>query len=270
MKKIQIWLLIAILAISCSRDGQEKADQPKRATGPVPVKTVFPQKENYENTLRLSATAYASREANLGSSLPGRVERMHFRVGDYVREGDLLVSMSGEMYTQALTEYQTLKKDFERLSRLMEKGSISVQDYDHVKAKYEASRSRMEMMKKSVEIRAPFSGTIVEYLVEEGENYFFNFNLEPGYSHTSGILRLMDLQSLDVVAEVNEKDLPGIQPGKKAFLSFPALPDTLIEGRVTKVDPFLSTLSHTAKVHIGLSSVGGQIKPGMFAEVKIL
>jgi membrane fusion protein, multidrug efflux system len=134
---------------------------------------------------------------------------------------------------------------------------------------YDASSAKVAMMKKNAEIVAPFSGTIVEYLVQEGENYFFNFNLDPGYSSTSGILRLMDLDNLRVETEVNEKDLPRVSVGQKAGIKFDALGDTTLPGTVTSVKPVLSALTHTATVKIEFRNISGMIKPGMFAHVKI-
>ncbi len=235
----------------------------------IPVKVEKARIKEYTPSLELSGTAYADREANLGAALPGRVEKIWFPAGTRVKKGDLLVSLSGELYTQALVEFNTVEKDYERVSRLNEKGSITQQEYDHVKAVYDASRAKVEMMKKNAEIVAPFSGTITEYLVQEGENYFFNLNIDPGYSSTSGILRLMKLDPLQIEVEINEKDLSRIKTGQKAILRFDAIQDSLFHGNVSSIKPSLSTLTHTATVRIKVENGSGILKPGMFAHVNL-
>lgn len=257
---------VLVTVISCSRNNSlpEATDNEK-----IPVNVVKSESRQYVPSIELSGTAYADKEANLGAALPGRVEKVFFPEGSQVKKGDLLVSMSGELYTQALVEYGTIEKDFERVSRLNEKGSISQQEFDHVKAMYDASRSKVDMMKENAEITAPFSGTIVEYLVNEGENYFFNINLEPGYSRTSGILRLMKLDPIQVKAEVNEKDLGKIRKGQSVTVIFDAFPDISFTGKLTGIEQVLSTLTHTATVKVSLGNSSGKIKPGMFAHVKI-
>jgi membrane fusion protein, multidrug efflux system len=267
MKRIALFGALLMLMTSCS---EKKAPVILPAESKnIPVKVISAVTREYKPCIDASGTAFADREANLGAALPGRVEKIYFPAGTRVKKGDLLVSLSGELYTQALVEYNTIEKDYERVSRLNEKGSISSQDYDHVKAKYDASKAKVEMMKKNAEIVAPFSGTIVEYLVQEGENYFFNLNLDPGYSTTSGILRLMKLDPIQVEVEINEKDLSSVKVGQKASVSFDAIQGEVLNGKISSVKPFLSTLTHSATVRIELSNGSGNIRPGMFAHVKI-
>ena len=267
MKRIALFGAMLMLMVSCSEKKSAVVLPSENAT--TPVKVVTAETHRYTPYVNLSGNAFADREANLGAALPGRVEKIYFPAGSRVKKGDLLVSLSGELYTQALVEFNTIEKDFERVSRLNEKGSISSQDYDHVKAKYDASKAKVEMMKKNAEIVAPFSGTIVEYLVQEGENYFFNLNLDPGYSTTSGILRLMKLDPIQVEVEVNEKDLAKITKGQKAILSFDAVPGTVFDGKVSAIKPVLSTMTHTATVRVEVANGSNLIKPGMFANVKL-
>ncbi|MCE5346309.1 MAG: efflux RND transporter periplasmic adaptor subunit [Bacteroidales bacterium] len=267
MKRLTLFGALLILLVSCSENKTAVVSQ--SLSEKIPVKVVKAETRTYSPYLELSGTAFADQEANLGAALPGRVEKIYFPAGSRVKKGDLLVSLSGEMYTQALVEFNTIEKDFERVSRLNEKESISTQDYDHVKARYDASKAKVEMMKKNAEIVAPFSGTIVEYLVNEGENYFFNLNLDPGYSSTSGILRLMKLDPVQVEVEVNEKDLGKVKKGQKTLLTFDAIHDTVFTGKISSVKAVLSTLTHTATVRVELKNGSGIVKPGMFAHVKI-
>lgn len=267
MKPLIITATSLLLLLSCSRQNNSEVTNPEDQR--IPVKIAKAELREHTPAIDLTGTAFPDREANLGAALPGRVEKIYFPAGSTVKKGDLLVSLSGELYTQAQVELYTVSKDYERVSRLSEKGSITQQEYDHVKALYEAARSRMEMMKKNAEIIAPFSGTITEYLVQEGENFFFNFNLDPGYSSTSGILRLMKLDPVQVEAEVNEKDLQGIRIGLKAQINFDAIPDSTFTGEVSSVKPALSTLTHTATIRIRTDNGTGIIRPGMFAHVRI-
>jgi len=267
MKRLAFIGALLILMVSCS-ENKTAVVIPDREQK-VPVKVVKAESKQYTPSIDIPGTAFADREANLGAALPGRVEKIYFPAGSKVKKGDLLVSLSGELYTQALVEFNAIEKDYERVSRLNDKGSISDLDYDHIKAKYDASKAKVEMMKKNAEIVAPFSGTIVEYLVQEGENYFFNINLDPGYSMTSGILRLMKLDPIQVEAEINEKDLSMVKTGQKATVTFDAIKDEELSGRISSIKPVLSTLTHTATVRIELANGNGNIKPGMFAHVKI-
>lgn len=267
MEKRLIPIAAVVLIASCTWQKQTFVLQDKREI--VPVKVAKAEAKLYTPFIAVAGTAYADREANLGAALPGRVEKIYFPEGANVKKGDLLVSLSGELYTQALVEFKTVEKDFERVTRLNEKGSVTQQEYDHVKAMYDASKAKVDMMKKNAEITAPFSGTIAEYLVKEGENYFFNVNIDPGYSMTSGILRLMKLDPIQVQVEVNEKDLSKIKKGQAAEITFDATGNTVFKGKTGYIKPALSTLTHTATIKIEVRNESGRIKPGMYAKVKI-
>jgi len=265
--KRNIILAVVLLfgMISCTDKKEEKQNEAQK----IIVKTIKISEESYTPELNYQGTAFAIKEANLGASIPGRVEKIYFNEGDNVKKGDLLVSLSGEMLSQAVIENNAIKKDFDRVTRLKEKGSISQQDFDHVKAKYDASIEKTNMLRKSAEIRAPFDGTIIKYLVKEGENFLFSPNLSPGYSMTSGIVSLMNLKTLKVKIDVNEKEISKINKGQKADVVFDAYPNKIYKGVVANIAPTLSTMTRTACVEIKIDNSDLIIKPGMYANVSI-
>lgn len=144
MKKYIIITCIALIAWSC-KDKEQNVQENNSA---IPVTVAKSVEKEFTPELDYSGTAFANKEANLGTAIPGRVEKIHYQIGDKVKKGDLIVELSSELYVQALIERNAIQKDYERVSRLREKESLSQQDYDHVKAKYEASVAKTEMMKK--------------------------------------------------------------------------------------------------------------------------
>jgi len=267
MKNLIIPLIVVTILFGCKQE-EEQTKKPEQAQKTI-VTTTKSEKQSYHPWLEYNGTAFAYKEANLGTALPGRVEEIHHEEGSYVKKGELLVELSAELYAQALAEKNTLKKDFNRVNRLREKGSVSQQKFDHTKAKYEAAKAKAEMMRKNCEIRAPFSGTIVDYLVHEGENFMFSPSLKPGYSHTSGIVQLMQLNKIIVEIDVNETNLKDISTGRAANLTFDAYPEKEYKGTVTKIKPILSTATHSATTEITVDNPNKMLKPGMFANVKV-
>lgn len=263
---IQIVVVILILFAGCKNGEEEK----QNGDNIIPITITQTEQKSYIPGLSYSGTAKANKEANLGTSIPGRVEKIYFNEGDKVKKGELIVELSSELYLQALVESQTIEKDFERIARLKEKGSVTQQDFDHIKAKYEASKAKTQLMKKNTEIRAPFSGTIVDYLVNEGENFLFSPSLKAGYSMTSGVVKLMQLNTIRVEIDVNEKDLAKIRHGQSAELIFDAYPQKVYSGKITQIASVLSTLSRTATVEISIRNDDFLIKPGMYAKVNLV
>ncbi|MEA3318047.1 MAG: efflux RND transporter periplasmic adaptor subunit, partial [Bacteroidota bacterium] len=237
-----LYLVILLLATVFSCTKKEKSESVK-TENIIPITTIKSVEKEYSPILNYTGTAFANKEANLGTTLPGRVEKTFFAKGTKVKKGALLVQLSNELYSQALIERNTLAKDYNRVDRLRKKGSVSVQDYDHVKAKYEAAKEKTEMMRKSSEIRAPFDGTIVDYLVNEGENFLFSPSFKAGYSHTSGIVQLMQLNIIKIKININEKDIAKIKNGQDAKIVFDAYPKDIYKGNINSINPILSTLT---------------------------
>lgn len=265
-----ILMLILLMFFAACQSGDEKkaVNASLKIDEGVPVRIAVADSGSFTRELVYTGTFFANKEANLGSSIPGRIEKFHYPPGTFVKEGSLLVELSAEVLTKARIEYNAIKNDYERISRLMERGSISRMEYDHIKAKLDASKVQTEMLEKNTNVTAPFDGVIVEYLVEEGENYFFSFNFEPGYSHTSGILRLMQLNPVKAVVEVNESDLKYISKGAEVRVYCDAIEEEFT-GRINFIKPALSTVSRTATVEILVSNPQNRILPGMYAHVEI-
>lgn len=267
MKYIKLKTLLLILPavlFSCKSDKDEAENKEKDTA--IPVMTEKAVAEEYPEVFEFTGTVYANREANLGSSMPGKVEEFHYPEGSFVKKGDTLVSLSSEMLTQAEIEYKALKKDMARLKRLLEKESVSQMEFDHLKAKTDAARVKAQMLRNNTSVVAPFSGMIVDYLLEEGENFFFTLAMDPGYSNTSGILRLMQLNPVKVEIQVNEKQLDKINEGQTVKVIPDAFPERSYTGTVDYEKPILSTMTHSSKVEITVPNKNLKLKPGMYVK----
>lgn len=256
--------LLSFLVPGCNSDSQEEKES---QAGKTYITAIRAKLKEYTPEKEYSGILKPSRQANLGAVLPGRVEKIHCMEGEKVKKGQLLVSMSAELYTQALVEYETLKKDYQRVKNLLESESISRQDYDHVEARYKASEAKLEMLQKSTRILAPFDGTVVDFLVEEGENYLISPSLDPGYSTTSGIIRLMKQDPMYVEFNINEKEIIEWENTREISVALEAFPDTLFKAKMKGVKPLLNTLSHTATATAVLNNHSGIFWPGMYARV---
>lgn len=265
--KLLLIALIVFIFTGCKTKKKEDISKDEK----IVVSTIKVENSEYSPVLSYSGVVKAYKEANLGAALPGRVEKIFFTEGESVKEGALIAELSGEMLLQAQIENEALKKDYERLERLKEKGSISDMNYDHVKAQYEASQAKVALLKKNTQIKAPFSGIIASINVKEGENFsFIPSGLDmSNLSLASGIVKLIQINPIKIEIEVNEKDLSQINKGQLAEITLDAYPTKSFNGKVRYIKPVLSTSSHTAIVEIELNNNGDMIKPGMYANVSI-
>ncbi|WP_242344627.1 efflux RND transporter periplasmic adaptor subunit [Anaeromyxobacter terrae] len=114
---------------------------------------------------------------------------------------------------------------------------------------------------KTLTVRSPVDGYVVEKSVVQGAQ------VTPGMP----LLKIADLSSVWVLADIYEYELPWVATGQQATMELPYAPGTTLEGRVAYVYPYLAGETRTVKVRIEVRNPGGriQLKPDMYATVTI-
>jgi len=112
---------------------------------------------------------------------------------------------------------------------------------------------------KTLTLRAPASGVVVEKNVVEGDR------IMPGMT----VYRIADLSHVWLEADVFEKDLAHVAVGQWALVSFEAYPRQVFKGRLTYVYPTVSVQARTGRVRLDLPNPKLELKPGMFAHIHL-
>lgn len=262
-----IALSVLVLLQGCGSQSEKSTNVENEA---VVVSAAKAEKMIYTPELQFSGIAKANRDASLSTALPGRIESLKVTKGAHVAKGQLVAELSDELLIQAVVTYETLKTDFERLTRLLAKGSVSQVDFDHLKAKFEAAEARKNLMEKNTRLHAPFAGVIAAVYFEEGENYsLLPSGISSNMELENGIVKLINYDPLKITISVNEKTLVQIHKGQEAELRFDAFPDTVFQGKVNYIGEELSTMTHSAEVELLMKNPDLLVKPGMFAHVSL-
>ncbi len=108
-------------------------------------------------------------------------------------------------------------------------------------------------------VPAPASGTVTARTVNSGE--VIDANKE--------ILRITDLSSVWVIAQVFERDAAGLQVGGPVTITSDALPDRVFRGQIAYIDPQLDEATRTARVRVEIGDPGKVLKLGMYVRVSL-
>ena len=125
------------------------------------------------------------------------------------------------------------------------------------------SAQRINQLKSSAQVTsevslpAPVSGTVINRSVNQGEVIAADKEL----------LRVSDLSSVWVIAQVYEKDLGKIRIGSGASVTSDAYPGRVFRGQVSYIDPVIDQTTRTAQVRVELANPGQLLKIGMFVNV---
>jgi Cu(I)/Ag(I) efflux system membrane fusion protein len=114
-------------------------------------------------------------------------------------------------------------------------------------------------VRRTLEIRAPHGGTVVEKLVFEGQRVMAG---DP-------LFRIADLGHVWIEGEVFERDLSLIRVGQSVAVELAALPGRPRTGRVVFLQPVVDPVSRTLRVRVELENRDGQLRPGMYATIRV-
>lgn len=200
----------------------------------------------------------------------GRIDHLHVNVtGERVRAGQVIATLYSP---EILAAHQDLLVAKAQVAQLKDSPQAS---REAALAALEAARDRLRLLgvpddalarmeassrpTRSIAIRSPYSGTVIERLATEG-----------AYIDTgSPLYRVADLRTLWVQLDAYESDLPRLDLGQPVRLTVRALPGEVFEGRLTFIDPTLDLTRRTAQVRVQVRNPGGRLRPGMFAEATV-
>ena len=259
--------VVLTMSLGCNRKKDDEVAPADVERIVLPVQAAVAAKRDVVQTLSFSGNIDAFRRTAVAPAVMGsRVLQIFAEEGQAVREGQLLVRMEDFQLRQSEAQMQQLEADYKRMESLLSRGSVTPQQYEQVRTGYTAARAGYELLKHSVELRAPFSGTVIGRYVNEGEVY----TGAPGVDGISGVLAIAQLGRMKIEVMVPEQDFVFLRSGQTALVRVDAYPDTLFEGRIFTVNPALNRLSRTSRVAIEIRNDRQLLKPGMFARVEIV
>jgi len=278
-----------------------KTDQ--RKTRLITVGTASPVKQDLEVRLTYTADIIPNQVVNLFSRVDGYIAKIHVDKGDFVKANQLLVEIDHTDYQHAVNQakanlasakakvvqqdaaVRNARLTLNRMQALIKDQFVSQQDLDNAQVNYDGAIAALESLQAQVKqmdvalaqaetnlaysyIRAPFAGYVAER------------NLDPGAYVTSataststmsrGMMSLHDIDTVRILIEVVEKDIPLVKIGQKAEVRAEAYPDRVFEGTVTRIVQALNRATRTMTVEIDLPNKDRQLKGGMFARVEAL
>ncbi len=242
----------------------------------------------------------------MSPDVSGEIIELPVKEGQSVRQGELLFKIQPDLYVnqveQSLAQLNLAKSqsletqsrklkaedDFRKASLLYKEKLISESDFiasrtiaEAAEASYNASRYTIEQnrsllqqnqdrMKKTV-VRAPISGSIIALNSKPGERV-----VGTGQFPGTEVLRLANLDSMQVKVEVNENDIVNVRIGNPVSITVDAYGDRIFKGVVHEISN--SAISKAAgtqeevtnfSVKIRIVNHERLLKPGMSATADI-
>ena len=248
--------LLIVILIAIGRNKQPEG---------IAVTVASPATGTIVETIPANGKIQPVTEVKISPDVSGEIIKLNFQEGDAVTKGDLIIQIKQDVYISARdraeaslnaikaqylqqeAQFRQTELTYNRNVSLYKKHTISLSDFEKSQAEYEIAKSQLkaaEFNVKSAEaslkeaqenlvktnIYAPMSGTISKLSVEIGERVV-------GTTQMAGteMLRIADLNRMEVLVDVNEIDIIRLAAGYTASIEIDAYPNRKFKGVVTQV-----------------------------------
>lgn len=282
-------VLGSLTFVGCSSKQQTTSAAPETVSN---VSTVSAQSANVPDVVEAVGTLRAAETSQVAAQMMGNIVEIRAREGDRVHRGQIFAVIDEAQPRAALdrataadlaaqqevtvseSDLALAEATFKRYQTLFEKKSVSPQEFDEIKARYQAAQARREMAHAGqaqakaalqqartalsyTQIVAPFDGLVTEKKADVGTL------ASPGMP----IFTVEDLRRYRLEATVNETDLRYVRQGQPVSVRIDALGDREIKGKVVEIVPAADPASRSFLVKVELPS-DPALRSGLFGRAQ--
>ncbi len=239
----------------------------------------------------LDASGYVvpRRKATLTAKIQGKLTEVNFEEGQKVKTGDIIARLDDSNYVAALQQYQAQARQakaaledaapiYTRYQSLKAQGAISTDALENERILYDTARTQYEVAQTQVAVaeaaerdtlvRAPFDGIVTAKVAQVGE--VVAPQASGGGDTRTGILTIVDMNSLETLVDVSENYIERVEVGGAATIHLDAYPEWDIPGSVIAIIPTADQSKGTVQVRVAIKTKDARILPQMAARVSFM
>jgi len=251
-------MLAALALWEVKRSFFPSAEPPRLLTAPVSVADV-------EQTVLASGTIQPFKLVSVGAQASGRILAMHVGLGDQVAKGQLIAEIDPSTQRNALQNAEAnLAQDraqraarsaalrqadlvFKRAAATYAQRLTSRADYDAAEAAFDTAQAEVVALDAQIraakiavdlarvtlgytKVIAPISGTVVAIVTPEGQTV-------NAVQTAPTIVKLADLETMTVKAQISEADVPHVHPGQSLYFTILGDPSHRYYAKLRAVEP---------------------------------
>lgn len=260
--KLFVRLIVLLVIVALGYFAWQYFMTPAPAAEP---RTAPVERGSVEQTVLATGILEASSLVNVGAEVSGRINALHVELGDEVSRGDLIAEIDSLEQENAVLAAEAALASAEAQKRIQEANArqaeqtlarsqqlrdqnlISASELEAAEIAAEVAQAQVEQFEAQIlsaqlqvdsanldlertRITAPTNGTIVAVLAEQGQTVNAN-------SEVPTIVRIANLETMIVKAEISEADVPRVEPGQRVYFTILGEPDQEIGATLVDVEP---------------------------------
>ncbi len=293
-------LLVAIVAagyFALGRSGDQTAAQGvAKGSGqpPMTVELTKVSRSPIQEYVEVVGNLVGAATVDVVPRAQGRLEQISVRIGDPVRQGQVLAKVEDQELREQLRQAEAsdevaratirqreadltfARTNLDRNKSLYERQLLPRQSLDDAEARFQASQAQLDLAQAQLRaassrrdelrinlanttVHSPVTGFVARRLVDPGA--FVSQNVI--------VLSVVDISTVRLVVNLVERDLRKVTVGAAASVSVDAYPGEQFTGRVARVAPVLDPSTRTTEMEVEIPNPSGRLKPGMYARVRL-
>lgn len=261
-KHLSLFTITALFLTACGGKEENKLESGGPAK-PSTVEVVAVEATDVVREVSIPGTIIPGEEVQLFSEVNGRIRSIHFKEGQVVQKGSLLIQVDTDVLraqrAQQKVELDLAVKDEARKKVLLEGKGITLEEYERSASALAAIRAQIDLIDVQISkaaIRAPFTGRIGLRHVSEGAFI----------TSTTLITTLVQENPVKVEFAVSERYATAVKPGQTIEFS-PEKSAKTYTANVYAYEPMIDAGTRMMTIRASLKN-DGKLIPGSFVSVK--
>ena len=258
-----LWWLLALLLLAVAF-GIYKMQSAKQ-NAPTEVLSAPVERGSLEDTVLASGVIQAYKLINVGAQVSGQVKRLHVKLGDTVSQGQLVAEIDSATQNNSLQDAQAAlanaqaqktskqaqlakaEADLRQQQVLAKQGFIAESALLAAQTAVKSGRADVAAMDAQIQqyavrsktaatnlsytrIVAPMNGVVVAIVTDEGQTLNAN-------QTTPTIIKLADLSTMTIQAQISEADVPRVHAGMEAWFTILGEPEQRYRATLRGIEP---------------------------------
>ncbi len=253
----------SVLISSCEKEQKEppKSMEQLQNENGLPITIEKITKNGFSKKLSFYSTLSGIKEATIGAPIGGKIEKINVKVGDYVKEDQIVVQFPTDspsmQYEQAKAALELSEKLYKRMRALLETGEISQQSFDNAETQYLVDKRNYETIRQALFVEAPFDGIVTNVALNEGDNI----------KSETPILSIAQLNTLKTKIWLSDTEINQIKKGMVAKTKW--LGDNYT-GKVTEVSLSKDKRQQAFYAEIQFPNSDRKLKSGLTLDIDVV
>jgi multidrug efflux pump subunit AcrA (membrane-fusion protein) len=239
---VLLFISASLFVNGCRQSQSEDESGPSSAKSIVIVKVGIVTERDATVIVDALGKTDALRKEKSYAPIAGRIVALKALEGTEVKKGDILATIQSKESEATIRGAESM---------LMSAGT------PEQKSEAERILTLARSTQSSVNVQAKFDGFVSTRSVSEGELVAENAEL----------LTVIDLSTIDFLADVPLRDVSSVQRGQYASVSFQSIPARIFQAHVDAMNPQTDVQSQTVKVRLQFSRVNNAILPPLRTEM---